>query len=93
MKIPPKLRNKIILESHDPRFDVAEAAHEGLVLAMVEQLERNAVNFLQEEYASDSPIEQEVGIGNVDVPINFPNAIKQFQALIEELKNHKSMTT
>ena len=54
---------------------------------MVEQLERNVANFLQEECALDTPIGQEVGIANVDVPIHFLNAI-EFQALIEELKNY-----
>ena len=29
----------------------------------------------------------------MDVPIHFPNAIEEFQALIEELKNHTLMTT
>ena len=54
---------------------------------MVEQPERNAANFLKEEYASDSLIGQEADIGNVDIPINFPYSIEKFQALIEEMKN------
>ena len=45
---------------------------------MVEQLEKNATNFLQEECASDNPIGQEADIGNVDVSIHFPNAIEKF---------------
>ena len=49
---------------------------------MVEQREKNVANFLQEEYASDNPIGQKTGVGNVDVPIHFPKAIEKFQALI-----------
>ena len=86
LKMPQKLRNKIILESQDSGSDAAEVAQEGLVQTMVEQLERNAANFLQEGYASDNPIGQEADIGNVDVPIHFPNVIEKFQALIKELK-------
>ena len=62
-------------------------AHEGLDSTMVEQLERNAINFLKEEYTSDNSIKQEVSIGNVDVPIHFPNVVEKFQVLIKELKN------
>ena len=91
--MPPKLRSKIIFESQDSGFDAIEAAHEGLVPAIVEQLEKNLASFLQEEHASDSPNRQEAVIGNVDVPIHFPNAIDEFQVLIEELKNHILMTT
>ena len=70
-----KLRSKIFLESQDSRSDAAKAAHEGLVPAMVvEQLERNAKSFLQEEHASDNLIGQETSIGNVDVSTHFPNA-------------------
>ena len=83
--MPPKLRCKIILESQDLGSDAAKAAQEGLVLAMVEQLERNVANFLQEEYASDSPIGQEAGIGNVDVDTHVFNVV-EFQALIDDLK-------
>ena len=54
---------------------------------MVEQLEKNATSFLQEEHASNNLTRQEANIGNVDVPIHFPNVIKEFQALIEELNN------
>ena len=32
----------------------------------MEQFERNTANFLQGEYALDSPFEQEADIGNVD---------------------------
>ena len=32
----------------------------------MEQFERNITNFLQGEYALDSPFGQEAGIGNVD---------------------------
>ena len=48
--------------------------------------------FTQEEYALDNPVGQEAGIGNVDVPIHFPNSIEQFQALIEELKIQNLVT-
>ena len=54
LKMPPNLRSKIILESQDLVYDVVEATQEVLVPAMVEQFERNTVNFLQEEYASDN---------------------------------------
>ena len=77
------------MESQGLEFDVAEAAQEGLVLAMVEQLEKNTTSFLQEEHASDSSIGQEgtPSMGNVNVLIHFPNVIEEFQSLIEELKN------
>ena len=39
------------MESRDSLSDDAEAAQEGLNPTMVEQRERNATNFLQEEYA------------------------------------------
>ena len=86
--MPPELRCKIILESQDSGSDTAEVAQEGLVLPMVEQLDRNATNFLQDEYASDNSIRQEAGIGNVDSHV--PNAVK-FQALIDELKKHNTL--
>ena len=57
LMMPQNLRCKIILESQDSVSDAVEATQEGRVPAMVEQLERNVANFLQEEYASDSPIE------------------------------------
>ena len=41
-----KVESKIILESQDSGSDVTKALQEGLVQARVEQLERNAVNFL-----------------------------------------------
>ena len=90
-----KLRSKIILESQSLGSNAVEAAQEGLVPVMIEQLEKNAANFLQEEHASDSLIGQEgkTCIGNVDVPIHFLNAIKDFQALIKELMNQSLMTT
>ena len=60
---------------------------------MVEQLEENATSFLQEQHASYSLTRQEGSacIGNVDAPIHFPNAIREFQALIEELKSQSVM--
>ena len=78
--MPPKLRSKIILESYGSGYNVAEIAYEELVLAMVEQFEENAASFLQEEHVSDNQTRQErtTNIGNVDVPIHFPNAIEEF---------------
>ena len=35
-----KLRSKIVVESQDFESDAAEAAHEGIVLGMVERIER-----------------------------------------------------
>ena len=90
LKMPLKLRSKIILESYDSVSDAIKAAHEGLVRAMVEQLEKNAANFLQEEYASNSPIEQEEGIGNVDVDTHVLNVV-EFQVLINKLKKHNTL--
>ena len=55
LKIPQKLRSKIILESQNIGYDVVEATQEVLVLAMVEQLEKNEASFLQEEHALDNP--------------------------------------
>ena len=46
LKMSPKLRSKIILGSQDLVFDAVEAAHEGFVLAMVEQFKRNTTDFL-----------------------------------------------
>ena len=54
------------MESQDTVFDAVEATQEGLVPAMVEQFERNIIDFLQEEFALDNPFEQEAGIDNVD---------------------------
>ena len=91
--MPPKLRSEIILESQGSGSDVVEAEHEIRVPTIVEQLEKNAANFLQEKFASNNPIGQEAGIGNIDVPIHFLNAIKKFKALIEELNNQNLVTT
>ena len=62
---------------------------------MVEQLDKNTRSLLQEEHTSESSIGQggETCIGNADVPIHFPNAIEEFQALIEEIRNQSLMTT
>ena len=38
--MPQKLRSKTILESQDLVFDVAQAAYEGFVIAMMEQFEK-----------------------------------------------------
>ena len=64
-KMTSKLRSKIVLESQDSGFEVVEAAHEGLVPAIKEQLEKNVASFLQEEHALDN-VE---GTCNIDVPI------------------------
>ena len=62
---------------------------------MVEKLEKNIVSFHREAHALDNPTGQKgiVGIGNVDVPIHFPNITVEFQDLIEEMKNQSLMTT
>ena len=39
--MPPKLRSKIVLESQGSCSNAGEAAQVGVVLAMVEQLEKN----------------------------------------------------
>ena len=83
--MPLKLRNKIILESQDLVFDIAEAAHEGFVQAMVEQFERNTIIFLQGEFALDNLFGQEAGIGSInDDDIHVPNPV-EFQAMIKNL--------
>ena len=78
--MPSKLRSKIILQSEGSRSNVIEASHEGLIPAMIEQLEKNAASFHQEERASDSLIGQEgtTFIGNVNVTFDFPNVIEEF---------------
>ena len=82
----PKLRSKAILVFQDSVSDVAKAAQEGLVLAMVEQFERNTTNFLQGEFESYSPFGQEASIGNInDDDICVPNTI-EFQAMINNLQ-------
>ena len=44
---------------------------------MVEQFEKNTTGFLQEEFASDSPFEQEAGIGNIkDDDFHVPNVVE-----------------
>ena len=55
--MPPKLRSKTILEPQDSVYDIVETAQEGLILAMVEQFERNTTYFLQGEFASDNLFE------------------------------------
>ena len=54
---------------------------------MVEQSEKNASSFLQEEHSSGNPTRQEANIGNINVPIHFANTTGDFHAVIEELKN------
>ena len=84
--MPPKLRSKTILESQYSVFDVVETAQEGFVLAMVEQFEKKTTNFLQEEFASDTPFGKEAGTGNInDDDTYIPNVV-EFQAMIENLQ-------
>ena len=52
---------------------------------MVEQFAKNAVDFLQEEFASDNPFGQKTNIGNIDNDdTHIPNAF-EFQAMIKNL--------
>ena len=53
------------MESWESVSNVVEAAQKGLIPAMVEQFERNTIDFLYREYALDNQFKQEVGIGNV----------------------------
>ena len=64
--MPPKLRSKTILKSQDSIIDAVEATHEGFILAIMEQFERNTTYFLKEEFASNSPFGQVAGIGNLN---------------------------
>ena len=50
-----KIKKQNHLESQDLVSDAVEEAQEGLVLAMVEQFERNTADFLQGEFVSDNP--------------------------------------
>ena len=74
MKIPPKLRRKIVLESQELVSDAVETTHEELIPAMVEQFERNTTDFLQEKYASDSPYGHKADIDNIDDDTHIPIA-------------------
>ena len=72
-----KLRSKTILKFHDSISDATETTQEGLVPAMVEQFERNTTDFLQVDFASDSPFGQEACIGNIDDDdIHVPNTVE-----------------
>ena len=53
---------------------------------MVEQFERNTVDFLQGEYASDNRFRQEVGIANVDNDDTLVSTAIEFQAMIKNLE-------
>ena len=94
--MPQKLRSKTIAESPDLGFDVAEAAYEGRVLALVEQIE-NLMNspVQQQGNPSNNPIEQVEGrgAGNIEVPILFSNNFNEFQAFMQELKSHRLIMT
>ena len=72
--MPPKLRSKTIVESLDSGSDTAEAAQEGRVPALMEQIE-NLMNSLVrlQGNPSNNPIEQVKGrgAGNVDVSFLF----------------------
>ena len=88
--MPPKLRSKTTIEFSDSRFDAAEAAQEGRVPALVEQIE-NLMNspMRQQGNPSNNPIKQVEGrgVGNVDVPILFSNNSNEFKAFMQEIKN------
>ena len=85
--MPPKLSSKTTVESMDSGFDVAKAAQEGRVPALLEQIE-NLMNSSEKQQVnpSNNPFEQVEGrgIGNVDVPILFSINSKEFQALMQE---------
>ena len=53
---------------------------------MVEQFERNTVDFLQEEFASDNPFEQEASIGNINNDDIYVPKIVEFPKMIENLQ-------
>ena len=85
--MPPKLRSKTTIESPNFGFYATEAAHEGRVSALVEQIE-NLMNSLMRRQGnpSNNPIEQVEGrgAGNMDMPIIFSNNSNEFQALMKE---------
>ena len=91
-----KLRSKTTVKSLDSGSDVAEATHEGRVLALMEQIE-NLMNYLvrQQGNPSNNPIEQVEGrdAGNVDVPILFSNNFNEFKALMQEIKSQGMIMT
>ena len=58
---------------------------------MVEQFGRNTTYFLQEEYALDSPFEQEVSIGNVADDDTHVLSTTEFQAMIDDLHRLNSL--
>ena len=53
---------------------------------MVEYFERNTIDFLEEEYASDNPFGQEASIGNVDDDDTHVPTPVEFQAMIDDLQ-------
>ena len=79
--MPSKLRSKTTIESSDSGSDVVEVAHEGRVLALVEQIE-NLMNSLARQHGnpSNNPIKQVEGrgAGNVDMPVLFSNNSNEF---------------
>ena len=79
--MPPKLRSKTTIESLDLGSDAIEAAHEGRVTDLVEQIE-NLMNspIRQQGNPSNNLIKQVEGrgAGNVDVPIFFSNNFNEF---------------
>ena len=84
--MPPNVRSKTILESQDSVSDIIEATHERFVPAMVEEFEKNTVDFLQEAFASNRPFGIEAGIGNInDDDTHIPNVV-EFQAMIKNLQ-------
>ena len=75
------MRSKTTIESPDSGSDAVEAAHEGRVSSLVEQIE-NLMNSPIRQWGnpSNNPIEQVEGRGacNVDVPIIFSNNFNEF---------------
>ena len=78
-----KLRSKTIVVSLNSRSDAAEAALEGRVLALVEQIQKLMNSQVRQQgNPSNNPVEQVEGRGvsNVDVSILFSNNFNEFQA-------------
>ena len=94
--MPLKLRSKTTVESPDSGSNIVEAAQEGRVLALVEQIE-NLMNSLVQQpmNPSNNPIEkvEGKGVGNVDVAILFSLNSNEFQAHMQELKSQRVIMT
>ena len=61
VKMPPKLKSKIVVESQGLGSDIVETVQKGIVSAMVKQMERNLANpqIIQDDDVSNNPIGQE----------------------------------